>query len=134
LPRKNPRNSRHYCCPPATKNQDSTPAKSSRETDNSTKLQHNYKIENKITLTSFFSLPSSFHQSTNGALHQPKERPRGQAAALWRRGREARLGFWGKGWWLLEGERGAAATGRGRGWLQVGEGEGGCKGERERGG
>jgi hypothetical protein len=36
------------------------------------KLQHNYKIENKITLNSFFTLPSS-HKSSNGDLHKPNE-------------------------------------------------------------
>jgi hypothetical protein len=54
-PCKNPRNSQHYCCPPATKNQDSTPPNSPRKTDNQMKLQRNYKIENKITLNSFFT-------------------------------------------------------------------------------
>jgi hypothetical protein len=32
------------------------------------------------------------------------------------------LGGWGKGGRLLEGEGGAAAKGRGRGWLQGGRG------------
>jgi hypothetical protein len=127
-PRKNPRNSRHYYCPPATKNQDSSPAKSSRETDIPTKLQHNYKIGNKITLSSFLSLPSSSHQSSNGDLHKPKRYPREGVVAPSRSGMGLRLGLDGEGR-LQRGEGG-------RGRLQgVRERErGGCKGEWERGG
>jgi hypothetical protein len=35
-PQKKPKNSQHYCCPPTTKNQASTPANSPRRIDNPT--------------------------------------------------------------------------------------------------
>jgi hypothetical protein len=78
---KNSRNSQHYCCPPANKNQDITPPNSPRRTGNQMKLQHNYKIENKITLTPSSPLFSSSHQFSNGDLHQPEGDPRGKGAA-----------------------------------------------------
>jgi hypothetical protein len=76
------------------------------------KLQHNYKIENKITLTPSSPLFSSSHQFSNGDLHQPEGDPRGKGAAPSRGGIVGgRLGF--------DGEEGAATA---NGW------------ERERGG
>jgi hypothetical protein len=72
------------------------------------KLQHNYKIENKITLIPS-PLSSSSHQSSNGDLHKPKRDPReggcctleglewGVTARVWmgRRGRLLGEDGWG---------------------------------------
>jgi hypothetical protein len=103
-PRKNHRNSQHYCCPPATKNQNSTPPNSHRKTDNQMKLQHNYKIENKITLNSFFTTSFFLPPISNGDLHKPKRDPRERVTAPWRGGMGGwQLGFeWGGGGSSLE--------------------------------
>jgi hypothetical protein len=69
------------------------------------KLQHNYKIENQITLTPS-PLSSSSHQYSNGDLHKPKGDPRGKEwLHLGGEELEGRLGF--------DGEDGAATA---NGW------------------
>jgi hypothetical protein len=79
------------------------------------KLQHNYKIENKITLNYLFTLPSSSHQSPNGDLHKQNENQGREWCTLEEWNGEG-LGFW---------------MGRGAAWGGWGKG-GGCLRERER--
>jgi hypothetical protein len=67
------------------------------------KLQHNYKIENKITLTPSSPLSSSFHQFSNGDLHQREGDPREKGTAPWR-------GGFGGGGARVDGEEGVAAA------------------------
>jgi hypothetical protein len=112
-PRKIPRNSQHYCCPSATKNQDSTPPNSPRRTNNQMKLQHNYKIENKITLNFLFT-PSFFPPIFQWRLAQTQKRSKGWSGCTlerWNGGVAARVWMWRRG-----------------GCLERMGGGGGCKG------
>jgi hypothetical protein len=83
------------------------------------KPQHNYKIENKITLNSFFTPSFFLPPILQWIFVQTKREPRERVAAPWRSGMGAAWVWMGRG--LLEGEGGVTAKGREMGRLQGGK-------------